>query len=62
MSNFFEETMQGLQEAVAIEKGEIPPTEKRNMSQGNLQNLQGINNKQLHGRTEEVNYAKEKSE
>ncbi len=31
MSKFFEETMQGLLEAVAIEKGEIPLTEKKNM-------------------------------
>lgn len=31
MSNFFDETMQGLLEAVAIEKGEIPLTEKEDM-------------------------------
>jgi len=31
MSKFFEETMQGLLEAVAIEKGEIPLVEKENM-------------------------------
>lgn len=31
MSKFFEETMQGLLEAVAIEKGEIPVEEKENM-------------------------------
>lgn len=31
MSKFFDETMQGLLEAVAIEKGEIPLTEKENM-------------------------------
>lgn len=31
MSKFFDETMQGLLEAVAIEKGEIPLVEKENM-------------------------------
>ena len=31
MSKFFEETMQGLLEAVAIDKGEIPLIEKKNM-------------------------------
>lgn len=31
MSKFFEETMQGLLEAVAIDKGEIPLVEKENM-------------------------------
>lgn len=31
MSKFFDETMQGLLEAVAIEKGEIPLIEKNNM-------------------------------
>lgn len=31
MSKFFEETMQGLLEAVAIEKGEMPLVEKENM-------------------------------
>lgn len=31
MNKFFEETMQGLLEAVAIEKGEIPLMEKVNM-------------------------------
>ena len=31
MSQFFEETMQGLLEAVAIEKGEIPLAKKENM-------------------------------
>ena len=31
MSRLFEETMQGLLEAVAIEKGEIPLTKKKNM-------------------------------
>lgn len=31
MSKFFDETMQGLLEAVAMEKGEIPLTEKNNM-------------------------------
>ena len=31
MSNFFDETMQGLLEAVAIEKGETPLTEKEDM-------------------------------
>ena len=31
MSKFFEETMQGLLETVAIEKGEIPLVEKENM-------------------------------
>lgn len=31
MSKFFEETMQGLLEAVVMEKGEIPLTEKKNM-------------------------------
>ena len=31
MSIFFEETMQGLLEAVAIDKGEIPLVEKENM-------------------------------
>lgn len=31
MSNFFDETMQGLLEAVAIEKGEPPLTEKEDM-------------------------------
>lgn len=32
MSKFFDETLQGLLEAVAIEKGEIPLTLKENMS------------------------------
>ena len=32
MSKFFDETMQGLLEAVAIEKGEIPIEKKENMS------------------------------
>ena len=32
MSKFFEETMQGLLEAVAIEKGEVPLMIKENMS------------------------------
>ena len=31
MSKFFEDTMQGLLEAVAIDKGEIPLTKKRDM-------------------------------
>lgn len=31
MSQFFEETMQGLLEAVAIDKGEIPLIKKENM-------------------------------
>ena len=31
MSKFFDETMQGLLEAVAIDKGEIPLVEKKNM-------------------------------
>lgn len=31
MSQFFDETMQGLLEAVAISKGEIPLAEKENM-------------------------------
>ena len=31
MSRFFEDTMQGLLEAVAIDKGEIPLVEKANM-------------------------------
>lgn len=31
MSKFFDETMQGLLEAVLIEKGEIPLKEKKNM-------------------------------
>lgn len=31
MSKFFDETMQGLLEAVAIEKGEVPIEEKENM-------------------------------
>ena len=31
MSKFFEDTMQGLLEAIAIEKGNIPLTEKENM-------------------------------
>lgn len=31
MSKFFDETMQGLLEAVAIEKGETPLTEKKDM-------------------------------
>lgn len=31
MSKFFDETMQGLLEAVAIEKGEVPLTEKADM-------------------------------
>ena len=31
MSKFFEETMQGLLEAVAIDKGEIPLVENANM-------------------------------
>ena len=31
MSKFFDETMQGLLEAVAIEKGKIPLTEKKGM-------------------------------
>ena len=31
MSKFFDETMQGLLEAVAISKGEIPLTKKENM-------------------------------
>lgn len=31
MSKFFEETMQGLLEAVAIDKGEIPLSEKEDM-------------------------------
>ena len=31
MSKFFEETMQGLQEAIAMEHGEIPVKEKENM-------------------------------
>ena len=31
MSKFFDETIQGLLEAVAIEKGEIPLVEKSNM-------------------------------
>ena len=31
MSKFFEETMQGLKEAIAIEQGEIPVKEKENM-------------------------------
>ena len=32
MSNFFDETLQGLLEAVAIEKGNLPLTLKENMS------------------------------
>lgn len=32
MSKFFEDTMQGLLEAVAINKGELPIVEKKNMS------------------------------
>jgi len=32
MSKFFDETMQGLLEAVAIKNGEIPVVEKKNMS------------------------------
>lgn len=32
MSKFFDETMQGLLEAVAIEKGDIPLEKKENMS------------------------------
>ena len=31
MSRFFDETMQGLLEAVAINKGEVPLVEKKNM-------------------------------
>lgn len=31
MSKFFDETMQGLLEAIAIEKGEIPLVQKENM-------------------------------
>lgn len=31
MSRFFDETMQGLLEAVAIDKGEVPLVEKKNM-------------------------------
>ena len=31
MSQFFDETMQGLLEALAIEKGEVPLEEKKNM-------------------------------
>lgn len=32
MSKFFEDTMQGLLEAVAIEKGELPVVKRQNMS------------------------------
>lgn len=31
MSKFFEETLHGLQEAIAMEQGEIPVKEKENM-------------------------------
>ena len=31
MSRFFEETMQGLLEAIEMEKGEIPLVERKNM-------------------------------
>lgn len=31
MSKFFEETIQGLKEAIAMEKGEIPVVERKDM-------------------------------